>query len=104
MRKLSLNLEALTVESFETDGSGAVRGTVQGHYGTWKESAPLSCDYGCNTQQDGTCPSSAPSCDASCDGTCEGHTCDASCNGTCPGQFTCDHTCGCPTSPPECWD
>jgi hypothetical protein len=34
MRKLSLELEQLTVESFDTDAVAEQRGTVQGHYGT----------------------------------------------------------------------
>jgi hypothetical protein len=34
MKKLSLNLEKLTVESFRTAEEAEERGTVAGHYGT----------------------------------------------------------------------
>ena len=34
MKKLSLNLEALTVESFETNEAAEARGTVRGHVDT----------------------------------------------------------------------
>jgi hypothetical protein len=34
MKKLSLKLEELTVETFGTDAVSERRGTVQGHYGT----------------------------------------------------------------------
>jgi hypothetical protein len=81
MRKLKLDLEELSVESFATTPEAhRESGTVFGQQCT------------CYTQC--TCPG-CPTCDASCNGTCGGTcgaTCDASCNGTCDG--TCDLSCG----------
>jgi hypothetical protein len=80
MRKLKLDLEDLSVESFATmPEAHREGGTVFGQQCT------------CYTQC--TCPG-CPTCDASCNGTCGGTcagTCDASCNGTCGG--TCDASC-----------
>jgi hypothetical protein len=89
MKKLKLDLEDLSVESFATtpdprrDG-----GTVFGQQCT------------CYTQC--TCPG-CPTCDASCNGTCGG-TCEASCNGTCAGTCgaSCNGTCGCEFTYPGC--
>ena len=82
MKKMKLNLDALGVESFDTSGADAKRGTVFGEQCT--------CYTNC------TCPG-CPTCYASCNGTCGGtcgeNTCAASCNGTC-GAATCDYTCG----------
>jgi hypothetical protein len=65
MKKLSLKLDDLQVETFTTSGQPGERGTVQGHYGTN------------HTNQ-------------SCDGTCFNWTCiyyytceDTGCNHTC---------------------
>jgi hypothetical protein len=69
MAKLKLNLDQLTVDSFDTADAAAEKGTVFGEQCT--------CYTNC------TCPG-CPSCVA---------TCDASCNGTCAGQHTCDYTC-----------
>ncbi len=80
MNKLRLDLEDLSVESFDT--TPEVRregGTVFGQQCT--------CYTNC------TCPG-CPTCDASCNGTCGGTcggTCDASCNGTC--DYSCNGTC-----------
>jgi hypothetical protein len=89
MKKLKLDLEDLSVESFattpESRGEG---GTVFGQQCT------------CYTQC--TCPG-CPTCDASCNGTCGGTcggTCEASCNGTC--DFTCDYSCGAGCDPNSC--
>jgi hypothetical protein len=79
MRKLRLDLEDLSVESFTTTPEAhRESGTVFGQQCT------------CYTQC--TCPG-CPTCDASCNGTCGGTcaaTCNASCNGTCGGW-----SCGC---------
>ncbi|MBW3571054.1 MAG: hypothetical protein KY467_08100 [Gemmatimonadetes bacterium] len=53
MKKLTLNVEALRVESFATDKQSAERGTVVGHYGTThtefgQETCDLSCMQSCN--------------------------------------------------------
>ena len=66
--KLKLNLDDLTVESFDTSRRPEKRGTVFGEQCT--------CYTNC------TCPG-CPTCDASC-----GDTCDPSCAATC--LYTCD--------------
>ena len=63
MKKLILNLDELTVESFVADSESAPKGTVVGHYGTT------------HTQQAG----------ATCNvDTCGGGTCEGSCWPECP--------------------
>jgi hypothetical protein len=73
--KLSLNLEDLTVDSFDTTSTQKAKGTVFGEQ--------------CTCYPQCTCPG-CPTCDASCNG-----TCDASCNGTCVNTCvnTCAYTC-----------
>lgn len=44
MKKLSLKLDALTVESFETTQMGEQRGTVQAHFSSADR---LQCDDAC---------------------------------------------------------
>jgi hypothetical protein len=74
MNKLKLQLDDLSVESFDTVAARTGKGTIFGEQCT------------CYTQC--TCPG-CPTCDASCNGTCA-----ATCNGSCDG--TCDYTCpGC---------
>jgi hypothetical protein len=91
MKKLQLNAEELAVESFETQDVEEQRGTVHGHTEyEWMCSHPVSCDYGCNTRNDGTCPTGA---------TCQ--SCVATCQ-TC-GTF-CGPTYYAETCPPECYD
>jgi hypothetical protein len=79
--KLKLNLDELTVDSFDTTRPAEKQGTVFGEQCT--------CYTNC------TCPG-CPTCYASCNGTCGGtcgeHTCQASCNGTC-GAATCGYSC-----------
>lgn len=82
--KLTLNLDDLSVDSFDTTVTEKQKGTVFGEQCT------------CYTQC--TCPG-CPTCDASCNGTCYAScngTCDVSCNGTCAGTCgdTCYDTCG----------
>lgn len=87
MRKLALKLEELSVETFETAELEQPRGTIEGRQEEyspgWYCTAPLSCEYGCNTHDDGTCPS--------------GYTCRETCR-TCtePG-------CGAPTILDSCY-
>lgn len=77
MKKLMLNLEALSVESFETSRGLMERGTVRG--ASESTANQIIC----------TCNSDNGTCDASCDGGCgTDYTCQ-SCNGTCGGD-----TCG----------
>ncbi|WP_420130425.1 hypothetical protein [Longimicrobium sp.] len=88
MNKLKLQLEDLSVESFDTTSHTRAKGTVFGEQCT------------CYTQC--TCPG-CPTCYASCNGTCDAScngTCDASCNGTCDASCgracgTWDYTCDC---------
>lgn len=68
MGKLRLNLDQLTVDSFDTSVTAKEKGTVFGEQCT------------CNTVC--TCPG-CPSCDATCPATCA-YTCDDwSCGGSC---------------------
>lgn len=104
MRKLSLNLDSLAVQSFETTPEDAgARGTVlgRGHAvpvhrtDTYPNGCPsplcvdtplASCDGSCvDTCYDscnGSCASCVYSCGASCGGTCN-ETCPASCAPSC---------------------
>lgn len=82
MAKLTLNLDQLTVDSFDTETAAPAKGTVFGEQCT--------CHTNC------TCPG-CPTCDyTACDdqNTCAG-TCFASCNGSCwytecPSNPTCN--------------
>ncbi|HEY0016541.1 MAG TPA: hypothetical protein VGC13_09495 [Longimicrobium sp.] len=81
--KLSLNLEDLSVDSFDTTSTQKAKGTVFGEQCT--------CYTNC------TCPG-CPTCYASCNGTCDNtcaNTCDdASCVG-CTDAYSCYFTdCG----------
>jgi hypothetical protein len=79
--KLRLNLDQLTVDSFDTSAAAQEKGTVFGEQCTcWTN---CTCP-GCPTCDNTAC--GQHTCDASCNG-----TCDASCNGTC--DASCD-TCG----------
>jgi hypothetical protein len=98
MNKLKLDLEELSVESFDTTPAPRREGgTVFGQQCTCYTQCTCpgcpTCDASCNGTCGGTC---AGSCDASCNGTCGG-TCAASCDGTCGGSErweTCGATCG----------
>jgi hypothetical protein len=83
MKKLTLDLDQLTVDSFDTSETGAEKGTVFGEQCT--------CYTNC------TCPG-CPTCDHT---QCQQNTCDFSCNGscwtcqydpTCDGGYTCNYT------------
>ena len=90
--KLTLNLEDLAVDTFDTAAPQKVRGTVFGEQCT--------CWTYCGQN---TCPG-CPTCDASCNGTCDytcaytcAYTCDdASCANNCGTNNTCGwgYTCG----------
>lgn len=93
MKKLTLHLDELRVESFHTAPAGAARGTVRGNAPTWYCSEQIDCtyDYGCETQN-ATCGgggSCEATCGASCNGTC-GQSCYGSCDATC---FSCEYSC-----------
>jgi hypothetical protein len=85
MKKLSLDLDQLVVDSFDTAAKAEEKGTVFGEQCT--------CYTNC------TCPG-CPTCDhTQCDqNTCQ-HTCDFSCWGTCYDP-SCYQTCG--GGHPEC--
>ena len=77
MRKLSLSLDALEVQSFATADGAPGRGTVRA------EEQPCTCPTAC------TCPG-CPTCDETCPETCW-NTCD---DVTCGSCFSCNDTCG----------
>jgi hypothetical protein len=65
MKKLTLDLDALRVDSFETDEDGPYRGTVQGQSDTDMHrvcTTPTNCetDVSHSTCMAGTCPGSEP--------------------------------------------
>lgn len=101
MRRLTLHLDELRVESFAT-GAGAGRGTVRGNAAGAGEGEPI------RESDPWTCAGDPLSCGGSCDPTCNwscNGTCDRSCGGTCR-EASCDTclfvTCGgCPSQPPE---
>lgn len=79
MKKLTLNLEALRVETFEAERPPEPRGTVQGHF----TSGPIACQDQCMTGggcSDFGCPSEQ----------CSG----AACNSL-AGCVSYERTCGC---------
>lgn len=94
MRKLTLDLDAIQVESFSTHAAGVVRGTVDARQGreTFTCPAPTA---------DPTCPNTCP-CNPSADITCV--SCMVTCNGTCwdPTCDTCMLTCNQATGPERC--
>jgi len=106
MRKLTLDLDSLAVQSFETTPAGdASRGTVLARAGigagipvdrpTYPHGCPSplcvdtplascdgSCGNSCYDSCNGSCASCIYSCEASCGGTCA-QTCADSCRPTC---------------------
>ncbi|HEX8905972.1 MAG TPA: hypothetical protein VF771_14075 [Longimicrobiaceae bacterium] len=102
MKKLTLNLDELAVDSFDTVPTAGRRGTVQARSGT------TYADESCNGTCDHTCyPDSCASCDFTC-GSCAscGGTCAVSCGAaTCGGADTCGGTCDYATcaQPETCW-
>jgi hypothetical protein len=82
--KLTLDLDQLAVDTFDTEAAQPRRGTVFGEQCT----CPTAC----------TCPG-CPSCDATCPATCANTCDDYSCGGSCGG--TCNT---CPTGAVSCYD
>jgi hypothetical protein len=85
--KLTLKLDDLLVDSFDTTVSRKPKGTVFGEQCTCYTNCTCpgcpTCDYTCAyTCDDNTCPA-CPTCQASCNGTCNEATCGNSCYGTC---------------------
>ncbi len=104
MKKLSLKLEELLVESFDTSpDSEHARGTVRGRDVHTSDPSYCTGCYGCTpagTYDGNTCVSTCHQIDCGCTG--YNGTCDLSCNGTCGGQGdTCEYPCetylDCPT-------
>jgi len=98
--KLRLNLDDLSVDSFDTTQSEKPRGTVFGEQCTCYTQCTCpgcpTCDATCAyTCDDATCPQ-CPTCAASCNGTCAGDTCGGTCGYTCY-EATCA---GCDTNHP----
>jgi hypothetical protein len=85
MKKLSLDLDHLAVESFDTTGGGGWNGTVQGHGFTDTTCQQIICD--CPTGSGESCQ--ADMCDTADCGT-------RNCTGLCPSA---GHTC----NPPNCY-
>lgn len=99
MKKLSLDLDTLSVETFETAPQEPARGTVQGHaswhYEGCTANEPCKPVSGPTYTEDYTCDDY--SCWNTCQQSCGGGTCHDSCN--CPTmQATCAETCA-PTVP-----
>lgn len=93
MRKLRLELEALTVDSFDTTAVEVPKGTVLAQEGT--RGCSISCVDSC-LQTQCTC-AGINTCQQSCNGTCVGYSCQGpTCVGTCAtcGANTCEPTCG----------
>jgi hypothetical protein len=76
--KLRLNLDQLTVDSFDTAAAAREKGTV---FGEEQCTCPSACNTNC------TCPG-CYTCDHSCNGTCD-ESCASYCQ-TCAGDYTCD--------------
>lgn len=93
MKKLSLDLDTLSVETFETAPDDLdARGTVHGHGPTW----PYN---GCTGNQPCN-PASSP--DYTEDYTCDDYSCWNTCQQSCGG--TCYATCTCPSQVNTCWE
>jgi hypothetical protein len=86
--KLKLDLDQLSVDSFDTTETEKQKGTVFGEQCTcWTQCGQNTCP-GCPT-----CDASCNTCGASCYGTC-GASCGATCGYTCDGWCTVnDYTC-----------
>lgn len=99
MKKLILDLDALTVETFETTALGGVgRGTVLGraHVGgvITEPQSPRCVSPLCVDTPLASCDSCGNSCAVSCNGSCDSCavTCAATCAASC-GADTCANTC-----------
>ncbi|HEX6040202.1 hypothetical protein [Longimicrobium sp.] len=90
MKKLSLDLDTLSVETFETAAGATERGTVHGHGPTW----PYN---GC-TANEPCLPVSHP--DHTVDYTCDDYSCWNTCQQSCGGS--CYASCTCPTMVNTC--
>lgn len=73
MKKVKLDLDAISVDTFEVTQAEGGRGTVRGHLCCVCCCDPCCCTC-CNTCQ-ATCPDSCQTCPESCWGTCYDVTC-----------------------------
>ncbi len=85
MKKLSLDLDQLTVESFDTSTTERPAGTVRAHGYTDTTCRQLLCDCG---------PTNV-----TCDTACYQDTCGDSCVNICPPTDRGEHSC----APPSCF-
>jgi hypothetical protein len=89
--KLTLNLDDLSVDSFDTTMTHKEKGTVFGEQCT--------CYTNCTCPG---CPSCGATCPATCANTCDDYTCANTCANTCD-DYTCAYTCDCGGGdPPTC--
>lgn len=92
VKKLSLNLDELAVESFDTTKASRPAGTVRGYGFTETTCNQIICD----------CPTGG-TCDTDCgqytcvDDTCGGATCGSSCVNICPPTDAGERTCNQPS-------
>jgi hypothetical protein len=106
MKKIRLDLDTLSIESFDTMVTPEERGTVQGHippdtYARYCSDGTTcydSCDYcsgyvSCNASECGTCATNCGTCYATDCGTCYDATCGQTYCGTCDPYCCC--TCSC---------
>lgn len=95
MKKLTLALEDLRIDSFDTTPAAREKGTVVGqqYYTLYETHCPSFClEYGGG----GTCaglPTCAATCAQTCPQTCDDLTCAETCGRSCYG--TCEYTCRC---------
>ena len=100
MKKIRLDLDMLSVESFRTTGDGSdARGTVNAHIPPFTEGRECeSIDYCPSADCPGTAATECGTCATGC-GTCYDATCGATYCGTCETQCgTCDPYCCCSCS------
>jgi hypothetical protein len=94
MKKLSLDLDQLTVESFDTSTEKRPAGTVRAHGYTDTSCDQIICDCGpthltCDTYCE----------QATCGDSCGQDTCGDSCVNICPPTYRGEHSC----APPSCF-
>ena len=85
--KLTLNLEDLSVDTFDTTAAAKEKGTVFGEQCT--------CWTNCTCPG---CPSCDATCPATCYNTCDDDTCANSCGGGCNYSDACNTWQPCPTA------
>lgn len=97
-KKLSLNLDQLAVESFDTSTVAKPRGTVR----AFDITASTCYDNDCGCLSDATCNTACGG--YTCEGTCGEYTCGNSCVNICPPTNHGERTCNAPTCFNTCHD